>query len=129
MVTSPERVLVVGGGAAGTITAVTALREAATHPQRPVDVMVVERSPVVGPGLAYGTYDTHHLLNNYASRMSAFEDDPEHLVRWCLSRGMRITPHTFLSRRAHRRFPSALLGHQPIPIGSGLTRVHGEVVD
>lgn len=129
MVTSPDRVLVVGGGAAGTITAVTVLREAAAYPQRPVDVMVVERSPVVGPGLAYGTYETHHLLNNYASRMSAFEDDPEHLVRWCLSRGMRITPHTFLSRRTYGRYLAGLLDDQPIPIGSGLTRVHGEVVD
>ena len=129
MVTSPERVLVVGGGAAGAITAVTVLREAAAHAARPVDVMVVERSEVVGPGLAYGTYETHHLLNNYACRMSAFEDDPDHLVRWCLSRGMRITPSTFLSRRTYGRYLAALLDEHPIPIGSGLTRVHGEVVE
>jgi uncharacterized NAD(P)/FAD-binding protein YdhS len=128
MGTSPDRVLVVGGGAAGTITAVTVLRQAAARRERPVHVMVVERSPVVGPGLAYGTYETHHLLNNYASRMSAFEDDPEHLVQWCLSRGMRITPSTFLSRRTYGRYLAALMEEERIPIGSGLTRVHGEVV-
>jgi uncharacterized NAD(P)/FAD-binding protein YdhS len=76
MTSSPNRVLVVGGGAAGAITAVAVLREAASRPGRAVEVMVVERSPVVGPGLAYGTEEPHHLLNNYAGRMSAIEDDP-----------------------------------------------------
>jgi uncharacterized NAD(P)/FAD-binding protein YdhS len=128
-VSGPDHVLVVGGGAAGTITAVTLLREAAAHPQRPLQVMVVERARVAGPGLAYGTQEPHHLLNNYASRMSAFEDDPEHLVRWCLSRGMRITPHTFLSRRTYGRYLTSLLDEEPVGIGAGLTRVQGEVVD
>jgi uncharacterized NAD(P)/FAD-binding protein YdhS len=129
MVSSPVRVLVVGGGAAGAITAVAVLRQAAAYPERPVQVMVVERSAVVGPGLAYGTQESHHLLNNYASRMSAVEDDPQHLVRWCLERGMRITPGTFLARRTYGRYLADLLDNEPIPIGSGLTRQQGEVVD
>ncbi len=61
----PRRVLVVGGGAGGVVTAAALLRQAHLD-ATDVDVTVVERAAVVGPGLAYGTTEPHHLLNNYA---------------------------------------------------------------
>jgi uncharacterized NAD(P)/FAD-binding protein YdhS len=103
-VTVPMRVLVVGGGAAGVITAVTLLR----HADAPAQVMVVERAGALGPGLAYGTAEPHHLLNNYAGRMSALEDDPEHLVRWGQERGLRITAGSFIARRTYGRYLTEL---------------------
>lgn len=124
----PRRVLVVGGGAAGVVTAAALLRRAGDG-RSDVDVTVVERSSVIGPGLAYGTREPHHLLNNYAGRMSAFEDDPQHLVRWCRSQGMAASADTFLSRETYGRYLAGLLDELVVPLGSRLTRLHDEVVD
>ena len=51
MDSTPRQVLVVGGGAAGVITAAALLRGTATA----VGVTLVERAAVAGPGLAYAT--------------------------------------------------------------------------
>ena len=71
----PVRVVVVGGGAAGVIAAATVLRESGGTP---LDVRIVERGPTVGPGLAYGTQETLHLLNNYAGRTASHD----HHTHW-----------------------------------------------
>ncbi|HET6654518.1 MAG TPA: FAD/NAD(P)-binding protein [Nocardioides sp.] len=120
----PVRVVVVGGGAAGVITAATMLRE---RGGTPLDVRIVERGDVVGPGLAYGTRESLHLLNNYAGRMSAFEDDPEHLVRWCREQDDIVGTDTFLPRHVYGAYLASLL-EAPVSAGSRLTRVRGEVV-
>ena len=119
------RVLVVGGGAAGVVTAAALLRDTPV----PLDVRIVERGDVVGPGLAYGTEDPLHLLNNYAGRMSALEDDPEDLLRWCAAEGVEATPDTFLPRRTYGRYLATLLDRVEVPAGSRLSRLRGEVVD
>ncbi len=120
----PTRVLVVGGGAAGVIAAATLLRTVAD----PLDVRIVERHDVVGPGLAYRTAEPLHLLNNYAGRMSAFEDDPEDLLRWCAAEGMVVTPETFLPRQVYGRYLAELLGRVDVRPGSRVSRLRGEVV-
>lgn len=120
-----ERVVVVGGGAAGVIAAVTLLREAGGSS---VEVSVVERSRAVGPGLAYRTRESLHLLNNYAGRMSAFEDDPGHLVRWCRARGEVVGRDAFLPRRLYGAYLADLVSAAQVG-GAALTRVRGEVVD
>jgi uncharacterized NAD(P)/FAD-binding protein YdhS len=124
----PRRVLVVGGGAAGVVTTAALLRQAHLD-AADVDVTVVERSAVIGPGLAYGTTEPHHLLNNYAARMSALEDDPEHFVRWCRSRGMAVAAETFVSRESYGLYLAGLLDELVVPLGSRLTRLHDEVLD
>jgi uncharacterized NAD(P)/FAD-binding protein YdhS len=120
----PVRVVVVGGGAAGVITAATLLRE---RGGTSLDVRVVERAAVVGPGLAYGTRESLHLLNNYAGRMSAFEDDPGHLVRWCREQDDIVSADTFLPRHVYGAYLASLL-EAPVPAGSLLAGVRGEVV-
>jgi uncharacterized NAD(P)/FAD-binding protein YdhS len=122
MVTDGHHVLVVGGGAAGVITAATLLR-------RDTAVTVVEREAVAGPGLAYRTTDPLHLLNNYACRMSAVEDDPGHLVRWCWSQGLDVEAQTFLPRATYGRYLTSLLDDSSVPRGAAFSRVHDEVVD
>ena len=79
---------------------------------------MVERAAVVGPGLAYGTREPHHLLNNYAGRMSAIEDDPEHLVRWCRAQGMAVGADTFVSRETYGRYLRNLVESAEVPPGS-----------
>jgi len=123
----PSRVLVVGGGAAGVITAAALLRRATAA--APVDVTVVERRVQVGPGLAYSTRDPHHLLNNYAGRMSAVEEEPDHFVRWCRAQGLAAGPETFVSRETYGRYLADLLDERPLPPGSSLSRLRDDVVD
>src|SRR6476620_6997831 len=128
MTVRPRRVLVVGGGAGGVATAVALLRRAADG-SAPVDVTLVERAAEAGPGLAYGTHDPHHLLNNYAGRMSALADDPSHLVRWCRGEGLEVTPETFVSRETYGRYLGDLLEGLAAPAGSRFTLLRDEVVD
>lgn len=68
---------IVGGGAAGLLTAVQAL--AAGLPAE--SIALFEPQPRLGRGVAYRTTCAEHLLNVPASRMSAFADDPDHFVR------------------------------------------------
>ena len=128
MTVRPRRVLVVGGGAGGVATAVALLRRAVDG-SAPVDVTLVERAAEAGPGLAYGTHDPHHLLNNYAGRMSAIEDDPAHLVRWCRAQGLAATAETFVSRETYGRYLRDLVASAEVPPGSRFTVLRDEVVD
>ena len=124
----PVRVLVVGGGAAAVVAAAALVRRGGVDGAHGVDVRIVERGDLVGPGLAYRTPDPVHLLNNYAGRMSALEDDPGDLVRWCLAQGLVVTPESFLPRHVYGRYLADLLGRlEPRP-GARVTRLRGEVV-
>lgn len=123
----PRRVVIVGGGAAGVITAVHLLRRA--DPDDPVDVRIIEKAPAIGPGLAYRTGHPLHTLNNFAGRLSAIDGDPDHLLRWCARRGIPASPTSFPARREYGRYLSDLLDEVAVPAGSSLRRTRGEVVD
>ncbi len=70
MSTRPARfsVAIIGGGFSGTILAAQLLRRGDPS----VSVVVVEKTPSVGRGLAYGTDCPSLLLNVRARNMSAF---------------------------------------------------------
>ena len=72
----PRRVVVIGGGASGTLQALNLVRKGAG------DVTLIERERTPGRGVAYSTGRPEHLLNVPARRMSAYGDDPDHFVRW-----------------------------------------------
>ncbi len=115
--------VVVGGGAAGTLAAVALLRETDAA------VQIVERSTTFGPGLAYGTREPLHLLNNYAGRLSAFGDDPDHFVRWCAEHDLDVGPHSFAPRAQYGWYLSDVLARAEAASPSRVTRVQGEAVD
>ena len=80
-------------------------------------VYLVERSGRVGPGLAYGSNHPRHLVNVRAENMSAFEDEPDHFLRW-LGRleqksreetGERTIAGTFVRRSVYGRYIQELL--------------------
>ncbi|MBV9630962.1 MAG: FAD/NAD(P)-binding protein [Xanthobacteraceae bacterium] len=73
-----KEIIIVGGGASGTLLAVQLLRDPSAH----VRVTLVEKGQQPGLGLAYSTSNPSHLLNVRAVNMSAFPDDPDHFVRW-----------------------------------------------
>ncbi|MDV3470124.1 FAD/NAD(P)-binding protein [Stenotrophomonas sp. C3(2023)] len=67
---------IIGGGAAGILVALQALRRA----RQALHVMVFEPASVLGQGIAYATPWPEHLLNVPAGRMSAFPDQPGDFV-------------------------------------------------
>lgn len=71
-------IAIVGAGFSGTLLTCQLLRQA----QRPLRLLLIERSGRFGPGVAYGTDDPGHLLNVSAGAMSAWPEDPGHLLRW-----------------------------------------------
>lgn len=73
-----RRVAIVGGGAAGALVALHALRRL----REPAEVVVLEPRDRVGAGIAYATPDPAHLLNVRAAGMSALPDDPDHFRAW-----------------------------------------------
>lgn len=115
-----------GGGAAGTLTAVSLMR---TAQLRPVHLTIVERSGRFGPGLAYSTTDPEHLLNSTVRQMSAHTDDPEHLLRWLLSCGSRADLHDYIPRARYGEYLEHVLESTRVPMASRLDLVTDEVVD
>lgn len=76
-----RRILIVGGGASGTLLAIRLLREPDT------EVILIERSGHFGRGLAYSAPSEAHVLNVPPMRLSAFEDQPDHFWTWLVAEG------------------------------------------
>ena len=87
--------VIVGGGASGTLLAAQLLRNA----RGPLRVALLEKMGRVGPGLAYSTESPSHLLNVPAGGMSAFPDEPEHFLRWIRRVEPETGPGDFVQRR------------------------------
>jgi len=117
---------VVGGGASGTLLAVQLLKSASG----PLRVALLERSSRTGPGLAYSTRASSHLLNVPAGKMSAFPEDPEHFLRWM----RRLAPDTvacdFVPRRRYGQYLEAVLrtARRHVAPGVCLDLLKGEAV-
>lgn len=73
-----RRVVIVGGGASGTLLAAQVLRKA----QLPIHVSVVNPREQLGQGVAYSTIFDDHLLNVRAKSMSVLVEHPDHFVKW-----------------------------------------------
>ena len=94
------QIAIVGGGATGALSALHLTR--ALH-QRAAEILVIEPADVIGKGVAYGTKDPQHLLNVRVANMSAFADQPDHLLRWLKREGpaqgiAKPTPFCFIPR-------------------------------
>ncbi len=77
---APVVVAVVGGGASGCLTTIQLARSVAVTGRR-FTILLIEPD-AVSEGLAYRTRDPRHRLNVPAAKMSAFDDDPQHFLRW-----------------------------------------------
>ncbi len=124
---APTRVVVVGGGAAGVITAAHLMQSA--DAEHRLQVHVVEKSPATGPGLAYRTKHPRHTVNNYAARLSAIDGDPDHLLRWCALRGTPVGPMGFVHRSLYGEYVADVFANIRVPAGSALSRTLGGVQD
>jgi uncharacterized NAD(P)/FAD-binding protein YdhS len=81
-------IAIVGAGFSGCLVAVHLLKTA----NRPLLIELIDRSHEIGRGVAYSTDATSHLLNVSAGKMSAFSDDPGHLLRWLHYKRSELAP-------------------------------------
>src|SRR5215469_15408792 len=109
-----EGVVIIGGGASGTLTAVALSRVSSDRP-----ISVVDTAGMFARGVAYGTEEPLHLLNVPAGRMSALPDDADHFVDWLGARGERPDPEAFVPRRLYGDYLGELLWSA----GPGVQRV------
>lgn len=102
-------VVVIGGGAAGTLTALHLARAAA---RRSTSLQIVLVDPAERPaaGVAFGTTDERHVLNVPAAGMSALPEDPRHFVVWRERNGLGVGDYEFAPRREWARYLGECLG-------------------
>ena len=98
-------ILIAGAGFSGTMVATHLLRSDGP----PLRIVLIDRSPVVGRGVAYGTSWRGHLLIVPAGRMSAFPDDEEHFLRYARTRDETVTGGSFLPRPMYGEYLQQLL--------------------
>ena len=94
------RVVVVGGGAAGTLAAVHLLRRGGSG----LSVTVVEPRETLGHGVAFGTPDPWHRLNVPAITMSGLPEDLDHFRAFA-----GCAPDEFPARHVFGEYLGALL--------------------
>jgi len=125
----PVRIGIVGGGATGALVAVHLARRFKVEN---AEIVLIEPRRNIGRGLAYSTHDPRHLLNVRVGNMSAFADQPDHLLDWLREQGTRSgvdcpTEFCFVPRSTYGDYIGDLVGRA---IASGAVRcVHDTCVD
>lgn len=128
--TSPRHVVIIGGGASGTLLAIHLLR----LKDAGLKITLIERQHEAGRGLAYGAAHPYHLLNIRSINMSAYSDAPSHFVEWLArqhSSGHGAEPNRFVPRLTFGTYlAEELLKTQQETQGrSSLDIVYDEAVD
>lgn len=121
-----RRIAVIGGGAAGTLTAVHLMRAA---DEAGLEIVLIDRDGEFGPGVAYRTANPLHLLNVPACRMGAIAGDPGHFHAWVERQGDPAGPEAFLPRGLYGRYLRELLEESEAASAGRVrfTRLLGEV--
>jgi len=94
----PRRIAIVGGGMAGTLTAIRLLRDTSA----PLAIQLFEPRAEVGRGLAYSTPDPAHYLNGPALNFSLFPEALDDFTHWLARHGLAADAgNTFAPRRVY----------------------------
>ena len=127
LVTAPETIAIVGGGASGVLAGVHLARRS----PKPVRILLIDPGPELGGGAGFSTNCSQHVLNAPARAMSALDSEPEDFVRWLGSFGGTFGPDDFVPRHLYRLYLQDLLcrTQQQTPGGSTITWIRQRVVD
>lgn len=83
-------IAIIGGGFAGTVTAIKLLRALATEPQRlPLTLTLIESRAEIGRGIAYSTDNPDHIVNGTAQLFGLYPEQPNHLPDWLAANAAR----------------------------------------
>ncbi|CAI9122076.1 FAD/NAD(P)-binding protein [Brytella acorum] len=98
------KLLIIGGGASGTLTALHQARHIGAG-----NILVVSPEKIPARGIAYSTSNSRHLLNVRASNMGAYADDPGHFLRWLNEKNNTPTDaDAFMPRKLYGDYLEAL---------------------
>jgi uncharacterized NAD(P)/FAD-binding protein YdhS len=119
-------VAIVGGGASGTLVAAQLMRR---HHPAGLRVVLIERGPEVGRGVAYSTPHAYHRLNVPIEQMGALPRDPRHFLRWASRRGTGVVVGDFAPRGLFGDYLRSLLDEAERAAGKDvvLQRLHADV--
>jgi uncharacterized NAD(P)/FAD-binding protein YdhS len=121
-----KTLVIVGGGFSGTVLAANLLRRL---PAAGADVVLIERSNVMGRGVAYAAHEFPYLLNVPAARSSADSRDPLQFLRFAQGKLPKVDGEDFLPRTLYGDYLQDLLlraEREALP-HVRLIRVFGEV--
>lgn len=96
-------IAIIGGGFTGVMTMANLLR-LGQESGMPLHIVLVDRQPAIGEGIAYRTNDARHLLNVPAGRMSAWADRPEDFLTFARSKDPSAGPDDFLPRKIYGEY-------------------------
>lgn len=82
MTSKKKTIVIIGAGASGTILAAQIIKRLSANSQSNIKVFLVEKSGIFGPGLAYSTPLTSHILNMRADTLGFPDDRPGHFAGW-----------------------------------------------
>ncbi|MEU8659160.1 FAD/NAD(P)-binding protein [Actinoplanes philippinensis] len=116
-------VAIIGGGCSGALAAAAIARNPAWR------TVLISPEDRPGRGVAYGAAEPWHLLNSRVSTMSADAGDPQHLLRWCRSRGLPADAATFLPRAWYGDYLSDHLATAASAAGSRLVHHRAKAVE
>jgi uncharacterized NAD(P)/FAD-binding protein YdhS len=118
--------VIVGAGFSGTVLAANLLRRPAAGG---ADIVLIERSKVMGRGVAYAAHEFPYLLNVPAARSSADSRDPLQFLRFAQSRLPNVDGEDFLPRALYGDYLQDLLlrAERDAPPQVRLIRVFGDV--
>src|SRR5580692_12005509 len=118
--------VIVGGGFCGTVLAVNLLRRL---PAGATDIVLVERGPAMGRGVAYAAREFPYLLNVPAARLSADSRDPLQFLHFARRHASDADGEDFLPRAHYGDYLQEVLSQaeRAAPSHTRLLRIFGEV--
>jgi len=98
-----KTIAILGGGFTGTMALANLLRFGNESAQ-PLHLILIDRQPAIGEGIAYRTNDARHLLNVPAARMSALPDLPNDFLQFAQSKDRAVKAGDFLPRKIYGQY-------------------------
>jgi len=124
---TPTRIAIIGGGCSGTLAAIQLLRQMRNQS---LEIFIVEKSQVLGRGLAYNVPSDRCKLNVPANSMGAFADDPAGFHAWLIAHNHQISGDEFVSRDLFGQYIEDTLATYRSQVAHvQVTHIHDEASD